>query len=323
MIATGGIGGLYAESTNPLGSFAQGLALAARAGAVLADMEFVQFHPTALDVPLRPMPLVSEAVRGEGAKLIDARGERFMAGVPGAELAPRDVVARAIWRLRQSGGRAFLDARAAIGDKFAARFPAIAAACRAAGIDPAREPIPSGRRSTIIWAGSRWTPRGGALSPDSGPAVKRPRPGCTAQTGWRATPWPRPPSMPRSLRARSTARSPGRLRHRAPRARLPPPIQPPSVRSFRTPRGSCATATRSPPPSARFGVGGREWARRRSGRRRAHDRCRGAPPRAQPRRPLPNRFPAAPAARFRSRLTLDEAFAVAAAFSPPVRIRRA
>ena len=80
VIATGGIGGLYAESTNPLGSFGQGLALAARAGAVLADMEFVQFHPTALDVPLRPMPLVSEAVRGEGAKLIDERGERFMAG---------------------------------------------------------------------------------------------------------------------------------------------------------------------------------------------------------------------------------------------------
>ena len=116
VIATGGIGGLYAESTNPLGSFGQGLALAARAGAVLADMEFVQFHPTALDVPLRPMPLISEAVRGEGAKLINERGERFMAGVPGAELAPRDVVARAIWRLRQSGGRAFLDARAAIGE---------------------------------------------------------------------------------------------------------------------------------------------------------------------------------------------------------------
>ena len=106
VFATGGIGGLYAESTNPLGSFGQGLALAARAGAVLADMEFVQFHPTALDVPLRPMPLVSEAVRGEGAKLIDERGERFMAGVPGAELAPRDVVARAIWRLRAIRRRA-------------------------------------------------------------------------------------------------------------------------------------------------------------------------------------------------------------------------
>jgi L-aspartate oxidase len=142
VIATGGIGGLYADSTNPLGSFGQGLALAARAGAALADLEFVQFHPTALDVPARPLPLVTEAVRGEGALLVDERGERFMADVPGGELAPRDVVARAIWRLRASGGRAFLDARTTIGDKFASRFPAVAAACRAAGIDPAREPIP-------------------------------------------------------------------------------------------------------------------------------------------------------------------------------------
>ena len=132
VIATGGIGGLYAESTNPLGSFGQGLALAARAGAALADMEFVQFHPTALDVSLRPMPLVSEAVRGEGAVLVDERGQRFMADVRGEELAPRDVVARAIWRLRASGGRAFLDATSAIGAKFDARFPTIAAACRAA-----------------------------------------------------------------------------------------------------------------------------------------------------------------------------------------------
>ena len=142
VIATGGIGGLYADSTNPLGSFGQGLALAACAGAVLADMEFVQFHPTALDVPVRPLPLVSEAVRGQGAALIDGWGERFMADVPGAELAPRDVVARAIWRLRASGGRAFLDARAAIGAKFEVRFPTITAACHAAGIDPTREPIP-------------------------------------------------------------------------------------------------------------------------------------------------------------------------------------
>jgi len=142
VIATGGIGGLYAESTNPLGSFGQGLALAARAGAALADMEFVQFHPTALDVSLRPMPLVSEAVRGEGAVLVDERGQRFMADVRGEELAPRDVVARAIWRLRASGGRAFLDATSAIGAKFEARFPTIAAACRAARIDPTREPIP-------------------------------------------------------------------------------------------------------------------------------------------------------------------------------------
>jgi L-aspartate oxidase len=142
VIATGGIGGLFEESTNPLSSFGQGVALAARAGAALADMEFVQFHPTALDVARRPMPLVSEAVRGAGATLIDERGERFMLDTPGAELAPRDVVARAIWRRRAEGHRVFLDARRAIGLEFATRFPIIAAACREAGVDPAREPIP-------------------------------------------------------------------------------------------------------------------------------------------------------------------------------------
>jgi len=142
VVATGGIGGLYEASTNPPGSFGQGLMLAARAGAVLADLEFVQFHPTALDVAKRPMPLVSEAVRGEGAILIDEAGERFMAGTPGAELAPRDVVARAIWRKRARGGRVFLDARGAIGARFDARFPIIAAACRSGGVDPSREPIP-------------------------------------------------------------------------------------------------------------------------------------------------------------------------------------
>jgi L-aspartate oxidase len=142
VIATGGIGGLFADSTNPLSSFGQGLALAARGGAVLADLEFIQFHPTALDVITRPMPLISEAVRGEGAILIDEAGDRFMVQTPGAELAPRDVVARAIWRRRAAGKRVFLDARGAIGDRFNTRFPIIVAACRAAGVDPVREPIP-------------------------------------------------------------------------------------------------------------------------------------------------------------------------------------
>ena len=142
VIATGGVGGLFEHSTNPLGSFGQGVALAARAGAALADMEFVQFHPTALDVAERPVPLVSEAVRGAGATLIDQTGERFMASTPGAELAPRDVVARAIWRRRAQGHRVFLDARASIGAQFETRYPIIAAACRNAGVDPAREPIP-------------------------------------------------------------------------------------------------------------------------------------------------------------------------------------
>lgn len=142
LLATGGVGGLYLHTTNPRGSFGQGLALAARAGAALVDMEFVQFHPTALDAGGHPLALVSEAVRGEGAVLVDETGARFMAGVPGAELAPRDVVARAVWRHRKKGHRVFLDARAAIGERFPSAFPAIAAACRAHGIDPARQPIP-------------------------------------------------------------------------------------------------------------------------------------------------------------------------------------
>jgi L-aspartate oxidase len=145
VIATGGLGGLYQHSTNPAGALGGGLMLAARAGAALADLEFVQFHPTALDVGADPMPLVSEAVRGEGAVLIDETGTRFMANDPRwprAELEPRDIVSRAVWARMQAGHRVFLDARAALGARFAVRFPGIHAACRAAGIDPATQPIP-------------------------------------------------------------------------------------------------------------------------------------------------------------------------------------
>lgn len=139
VLASGGIGGLFDHTTNPLGSFGQGLALAARAGAALADLEFVQFHPTALDGSRRPMPLVSEAVRGEGAVLVDEHGRRFLADTPGGELAPRDIVARRVWRELGAGHRVFLDARQCLGPRFAGRFPAIASLC---GIDPAVQPIP-------------------------------------------------------------------------------------------------------------------------------------------------------------------------------------
>lgn len=142
VLATGGLGGLYEATTNPGGNYGQGIALAARAGAQLADMEFVQFHPTALDTDRRPMPLVSEAVRGEGAILVNEAGERFLAAVPGADLAPRDIVARAVSAEIARGGRVFLDARAAPGPGFAAHFPAIDRICREAGIDPARQLIP-------------------------------------------------------------------------------------------------------------------------------------------------------------------------------------
>ena len=142
VLATGGIGGLFLDSTNPLGSCGQGLALAARAGAVLADMEFVQFHPTALDGSERPMTLISEAVRGEGATLVDETGRRFLDGVQGAELAPRDVLARAVWNHLANGHRVFLDVRERPGPAFARQFPTIASACGKAGIDPAHDPIP-------------------------------------------------------------------------------------------------------------------------------------------------------------------------------------
>ena len=143
VLATGGIGQLYLHTTNPAESTGDGLAMAARAGARLVDLEFVQFHPTALAAGLDPMPLLTEALRGEGAVIVDGRGRRFLADEhPLAELAPRDVVARAIWRRRAAGERVFLDARAAVGEAFPERFPTVFAACRRAGLDPRREPIP-------------------------------------------------------------------------------------------------------------------------------------------------------------------------------------
>jgi L-aspartate oxidase len=142
VIATGGIGGLFQYGTNPAGSWGEGLALAAKAGAAMADLEFIQFHPTALDSISFPLKLISETVRGEGAILVDETGHRFMAGVPGAELAPRDIVARAVWRHLAAGHRVFLDARDVPDLDFARRFPAITGFCHAAGIDPVTQPIP-------------------------------------------------------------------------------------------------------------------------------------------------------------------------------------
>jgi L-aspartate oxidase len=143
ILATGGIGGLYRRTTNPAEVTGDGLAIAARAGVELADLEFVQFHPTALDLPADPLPLLSEALRGEGAVLVNDLGERFMPAVhPAAELAPRDVVARAIWGEQARGRRVYLDATQALGAKFAERFPTIWRIASAAGIDPASEPLP-------------------------------------------------------------------------------------------------------------------------------------------------------------------------------------
>ena len=143
VMASGGVGGLYAETTTPSALLGEGLAAAALAGAVIADPEFVQFHPTALDIGRDPAPLVTEALRGEGAWLVNGAGERFMVGLhPDAELAPRDIVARAIHAERAAGRGAFLDARAAVGGHFPEAFPTVFAACQSAGFDPRREPIP-------------------------------------------------------------------------------------------------------------------------------------------------------------------------------------
>ncbi|MDR3496662.1 MAG: L-aspartate oxidase [Ancalomicrobiaceae bacterium] len=143
VLASGGSGHLYAVTTNPPESSGNGIALAARAGAVLADLEFVQFHPTALDVGRDPAPLATEALRGEGATLINSLGERFMTKIdPLGELAARDIVARAIHAERAAGRKVFLDARTAIGAAFSRKFPTVYAFCREAGIDPAVEPIP-------------------------------------------------------------------------------------------------------------------------------------------------------------------------------------
>ncbi|MFL5577036.1 MAG: L-aspartate oxidase [Gemmatimonadaceae bacterium] len=142
VLATGGCGQVYRYTTNPQVATGDGFAIAHRAGVRLSDMEFVQFHPTALDTPENPLALVSEAVRGEGAVLVNADGERFMPRRHRlAELAPRDVVAREIFREQQRTGRVFLDARM-LGAGFQKRFPGIFALCRARGIDPARELIP-------------------------------------------------------------------------------------------------------------------------------------------------------------------------------------
>ena len=142
VLATGGCGQVYRYTTNPEVATGDGYAIAHRAGVKLADMEFVQFHPTALETPENPLALISEAVRGEGAILVNDAGVRFMTKKHKlAELAPRDVVAREIFRQRQAGSRVYLDARK-LGKTFKVRFPGIFAICKARGIDPAKDLIP-------------------------------------------------------------------------------------------------------------------------------------------------------------------------------------
>ncbi|MEV4469986.1 L-aspartate oxidase [Nonomuraea sp. NPDC049504] len=166
VLATGGMGQVYAVTTNPVVSTADGVALALRAGAVVRDIEFVQFHPTVLWLgagSTGQQPLISEAVRGEGAFLIDHEGERFMTGVHElADLAPRDVVTKAITRRMRETGRehVYLDGRHFGREMWETRFPTIYAACREHGIDPVTEPIPVAPAAHYASGGVRTDLRG-------------------------------------------------------------------------------------------------------------------------------------------------------------------
>jgi L-aspartate oxidase len=143
LLATGGLGHLFAYTTNAPESTGEGLAMAALAGALVADVEFVQFHPTAMAVGADPMPLITEALRGAGAVLVGRSGEPIMQSLHvDGDLAPRDVVARAIWNVRQQGGEVFLDARRAMRDGGGEHFPGVLGLCREWGLDPREELLP-------------------------------------------------------------------------------------------------------------------------------------------------------------------------------------
>ncbi|CAN7615622.1 L-aspartate oxidase [Devosia sp. LjRoot16] len=143
VLAAGGLGGLYAVTTNPSGVRGHAMGMAARAGALIADPEFVQFHPTAIATGADPAPLATEALRGEGAILVNDLGERFMPAIhPDAELAPRDIVARANYRQIKAGRKVFLDTREAIGARILTAFPTVAKYCTDFGIDPVTQLIP-------------------------------------------------------------------------------------------------------------------------------------------------------------------------------------
>jgi len=166
VLATGGFGQVYSATTNPPVSTGDGLAMALRAGAAAADLEFVQFHPTVLwlgPASRGRQPLISEAVRGEGAVLVNAAGHRIMTGQhPLADLAPRDVVAKAIMRelLTSGSDHVYLDGRHLGAAEWARRFPTILASCREHGIDPVTEPIPVVPAAHYVSGGIRTDLRG-------------------------------------------------------------------------------------------------------------------------------------------------------------------
>lgn len=155
LLATGGAGRVFRETTNPPVATGDGIALAYNAGARVADLEFVQFHPTALDRAGSARFLISEALRGEGARLVNSRGDAFMTEYhPDGDLAPRDVVARSIVRESERvGGQVFLTLAHLDPEYVTRRFPTIAAMCRDVGLDLARDPIPVGPAAHYVMGG--------------------------------------------------------------------------------------------------------------------------------------------------------------------------
>ncbi len=193
VVAAGGLGQAFATTSNPAGATGDGIAAAARAGAVIRDLEFVQFHPTVLWQPgaSGQCPLVTEALRGAGAVLRDLDGTPLMAGHdPRGDLAPRDVVAARMAQAIAAGdaGHVWLDATGARApDLVEHGFPTVTAACRKHGIDPVTELIPVAPVRTTRAAGSwpAWT--GGPRWPACTRRARPPRPACRGPTGWRPT----------------------------------------------------------------------------------------------------------------------------------------
>ena len=229
VLATGGIGGLFLRHHQSGRLLRPG---PCARGARRRRARRSRIHPVPPDRarrPARPMTLITEAVRGEGAVLIDETGERFMADVPGAELAPRDVVARAIWRHRAAGHRVFLDARTQPGRISRSAFPSSARSAGWPGSIPRRNRSRYGPRRITTWAASPWTAPAAAPSPDCGPAARSPHRAARRQPA-RQQLADRSRSSARAGSPRaSPARPPGRRRRRPP-TQLPAPSDPSIVR---------------------------------------------------------------------------------------------
>jgi hypothetical protein len=245
LLATGGAGQVFFVTTNPGEATGDGIAMAHRAGAVLADIEFIQFHPTALHHPQMPKPLLSEALRGHGALLRDLTGERFV-----DELLPRDQVSRAMTAkmIEQGTDHCWLDAT--VLENFDERFPTIARSLAEVGLDPAKDWLPIAPAAHYTCGGMVTDLDGASSVPASGARVRSPAPASTAPTAWPATPcwrawcsalgWWRPSSAARTGRsppgpcARSSAPTPP-ASSRATGSRTPNPSNP-TWRTSTTPR---------------------------------------------------------------------------------------